>query len=405
MEIINPIKEYLRNIMNERMIKILFALFRSAISDEVLTEEEKSLYDVELLPILKEISKKHDILHLLAMALKKNSMIDLHKQEFEKDIFKAIYRYRHLEYELNRLSEGFEKAGIPYMPLKGTVINQFYPYPWMRTSCDIDVLVQEKDLNSAVKYLEECYGYKKSSLKRSHDISLLSENGNHIELHYQLIEKNKVNTSSSVLELVWKTAKQKENYQYWYEMSDEMFYFYHIAHMAKHFEIGGCGIRPFIDLWFLDKLENVDLKKREELLKQGGLLKFAKSVQKMSRIWFANEKMDFISQQMQNYILYGGVYGNDANRIVIQQQKQGGRFRYILSKIFLPYEILKFHYPILQKYTWLTPVMEVRRWGKLLFEGNAGRALEELKYNKNISKKRAKNAEKFLEEIGLKSIN
>lgn len=29
-------------------------------------------------------------------------------------------------------------------------------------------------------------------------------------------------------------------------MKEEMFYFYHIAHLAKHFEVGGCGIRQII---------------------------------------------------------------------------------------------------------------------------------------------------------------
>ena len=29
-------------------------------------------------------------------------------------------------------------------------------------------------------------------------------------------------------------------------MLDELFYFYHIAHMVKHFENGGCGIRPVV---------------------------------------------------------------------------------------------------------------------------------------------------------------
>ena len=54
-------------------------------------------------------------------------------------------------------------------------------------------------------------------------------------------------------------------------MTDEMFYFYHIAHMAKHFEEGGCGIRPFIDLWTLDNIKDVDHDKRDELLSRGNL--------------------------------------------------------------------------------------------------------------------------------------
>ena len=192
-----------------------------------------------------------------------------------------------------------------------------------------------------------------------------------------------------------------ENKVYQHYMTDEMFYFYHIAHMAKHFENGGCGIRPFIDLWILDGIQEADQEKRDKLLLQGNLLKFANAVRKLSRIWFENEKYDFTSQQMEDYILTGGVYGNNENRITVQQQKKGGRIKYALSKIFIPYDVIKFHYPILQKHIWLTPFMEVRRWFKLIFCGHAKRTINELKYNQTISADKADATKNFLENIGL----
>ncbi|MBO4954226.1 MAG: nucleotidyltransferase family protein, partial [Clostridia bacterium] len=35
---------------------------------------------------------------------------------------------------------------IDFMPLKGAVIRQYYPEPWMRTSCDIDIHVKKDRL-------------------------------------------------------------------------------------------------------------------------------------------------------------------------------------------------------------------------------------------------------------------
>ena len=69
-----------------------------------------------------------------------------------------------------------------------------------------------------------------------------------------------------------------ENSKFRYEMTDEFFYFYHIAHMAKHFENGGCGIRPFVDLVVLDRMDSENFSKRDELLKSGGLLQFARAI-------------------------------------------------------------------------------------------------------------------------------
>jgi hypothetical protein len=184
-------------------------------------------------------------------------------------------------------------------------------------------------------------------------------------------------------------------------MPDEMFYFYHIAHMAKHFENGGCGIRAFIDLCILDTLPDSDISKQNALLEKGNLMKFANVVRKLSRVWLVAENYDLISHQMEDYILRGGVYGNSENRIMLQQQKKGGRLKYALLKIFIPYDIIKFHYPILQKHRWLTPFMEVRRWCKLIFCGHLKRATKELRYNNNVSSSEAENIKLFLENIGL----
>jgi hypothetical protein len=184
-------------------------------------------------------------------------------------------------------------------------------------------------------------------------------------------------------------------------MPDEMFYFYHIAHMAKHFEGGGCGIRPLIDLWILDNLDSADHHRRDELLARGDLLKFANSARKLSRVWFGGEEHDPVSLQMQDFILTGGVYGSSQNRIAVQQQKKGGRVKYALSKIFLPYDVIKFHYPVLQKHRCLTPLMQVRRWCKLIFCGHLKRSAKELQYNNSITDTEAKNIQNFLHNIGL----
>ena len=55
-----------------------------------------------------------------------------------------------------------------------------------------------------------------------------------------------------VLAQIWDTAVSAGPGSHRLLLADEMFYFYHIAHMVKHFEVGGCGIRPFLDLWIMN---------------------------------------------------------------------------------------------------------------------------------------------------------
>ena len=384
--------------MSQENTKELFVLLRSAIRGEKLTE--KNSYSLEQLYGLLKISSKHDLDHFLALGLKQNELISQKDIEIDKCILKAVYRYEQLNYEYKNLCDIFEAKGIPFIPLKGSVIREYYPEPWMRTSCDIDILIHTDDIERASALLVDECGYT-FERKGSHDVSFLAPNNMHIELHYDLIEEGCANLSAEVLASVWENTVVRAGFEYWYEMTDEMFYFYHIAHMAKHFEEGGCGIRPFIDLWILDNIEGVDHFKRDELLKKGNLLKFAESVRKLSRVWFGSEKRDSVSQQIESYILCGGVYGSTQNRVIIQQQKHGGRLKYAFSRIFIPYDTIKFHYPILEKHRWLTPIMEVRRWCKLIFCGRIRHSLRELKYNGDISTEDALATQHFLNDIGL----
>ncbi len=379
---------------------MLFVLLRSALCGKALPNEIIEQCNAEILSRLVLLAKKHDILHLLALGLKNNDLIDENGKKIESEMFKAVYRYEIQSYELKQLCLALEKAQIPFLPLKGSVIRNYYPEPWMRTSCDIDVLVNNNNLRAAVTCLVENLKYTEHE-QNSHDISLFTPSGTHVELHYDLVEDHIAGNSSKILADIWNVVSVKEKCSYHYEMPDDMFYFYHIAHMAKHFENGGCGIRPFIDLWILDGIQGADIGKRDKLLQQGNLLKFANAARKLSRIWFLNEPYDDISQQMEDYILHGGVYGNNENRITVQQQKKGGRIEYALSKIFIPYDVIKFHYPILQKHKWLTPFMEIRRWFKLIFGGHAKRTLNELKYSQTISADKADATKEFLKNLGL----
>ena len=171
--------------------------------------------------------------------------------------------------------------------------------------------------------------------------------------------------------------------------------------MAKHFEHGGCGVRPVLDLWILDKQEGYDAVARDALLESGALLKFTTAARSLASVWFDGAEHTETTAQMEQYLLFGGVYGNMENRVALQQQKKGGKFKYIVSRIFLPYSTIKFHYPVLQKHRWLTPVMQVRRWFKLIFRGGLKRSMNEININAKMSDDKKESATELLERIGL----
>ncbi len=385
--------------MNQGNSNMLFPLLRSALWGRRAEAEKLNGYSSEMTEELVKVAAKHDVAHLLALGLKNNGLISKGERA-EKYIFKAVYRYEKIHGECENLCNLLEKIQIPFLPLKGAVMRGYYPEGWMRTSCDIDILVHKEDSAKVAELLVNEHGYEHHG-EGSHDISLISPNKVHVELHFCLIEEELEKSCASILEEVWDHSHLKAGFSYWYEMEDDMFYLYHIAHMAKHFENGGCGIRPFMDLWILDNLENINLEKRDQLLEKCGLLKFAKSCRKLSGVWFGGMPHDPISLQMEEYILEGGVYGTRKNFVAVQQQKKGGRLKYALSRIFLPYDVIKYYYPILHKHRWLTPCVEVFRWCKLIFCGHLKRSVQELQYNSAIDRSEAEQIKTFLNSIGL----
>ena len=386
--------------MNQRKTELLFLLLSSAISARKLSAAEKSEYTSQTLSELLEISKKHDVDHLLVFGLKENGLLTHENAVLEKKIFMAAYRYERINYEYEKLLSAFEDAKIPFIPLKGSIIRKYYPEPWMRTSCDIDVLVHKEDLEDAILYLTENLNYTEKE-RATHDVSLFSPSGVHVEIHFDLVEEGRANNAIDILSTVWDNVSLHKNSEYRYDMSDAFFYFYHIAHMAKHFETGGCGIRPFIDLWILDRIDGCDKIKRDKLLLEGGLLKFADVSRTLSEVWFSGKKVDLLSSKMQEFLLHGGVYGSADNRVALMQGKQGGRVGYILSRMFVPIERLKRYYPILEKHPYLMPFMQIRRWFMLIKPDVLKMAKKEIATNKSLEKSRADDMNGFLNDIGL----
>ena len=382
---------------------ILFALIHSSIKDVLLTVEEKNSFYSDMIPELFKISRNHDVSHIVADGLFKNKLIqndDEYYSYFQADMLAAVYRYGQNSYTYANLCNLLEEEGIDFVPLKGSVIRKLYNEPWMRTSCDIDILILKRDLDKTVSILTEKYGYKNHRIN-GHDASIFAPNGVHVELHFSLIEEHFAKSSAEILENVWNSVVLKNGYNHCYEMTDEMFYFYHISHMAKHIEFGGCGIKPFIDTYILDNLNGIDFSKRDALLKKGNLLKFANCVRNVSRVWFEGTVPDITSDMLQQYVLDGGVYGSLKNQVAIWIEKRGGKKQYIISKIFVPYNELKLQYPILNQNKLLYPVMLVKKWFVLFKPSRFNRSVETFNISKNISDSKENKIRIFLKNIGL----
>jgi hypothetical protein len=105
---------------------------------------------------------------------------------------------------------------------------------------------------------------------------------------------------------------------------------------------------------------------------------------------------------MEDYILESGAYGNFSNKVAVKQSRSGGKIGFIISKAWLPYDRIKYLYPVLQRHKWRLPLMQVRRWFRLLFCGGLKRSVYQLKENSRIKAEEAAVTSEMLKEIGLK---
>lgn len=353
-------------------------------------DEAKALY---------RLAKRHELAHIVGDALCHRGLLPDEKAEgvFEKESLRALYQSEQRERELAVFSQYLEENEIPFMPLKGAVLRALYPDAWLRNSCDIDVLIHEEDLSRA-KALLLHHGYRLFGMG-GHDVSFDAPSGVHIELHYRLIEARVLPGMEIPLENPWASAIPVGEGSYRYKMNNALLYYYHIAHMTKHYLFGGCGIRPFLDLWLLRHKGERDEDVLSLLLEEGGLQAFHRAACALAEVWFGEGVHSPLTKEMEEHVLRGGVYGSTENRVKVQQIKRGGKLRYALSRIFLPYRSLKFSYPVLEKHKWLYPICQVRRWFRLAFFG-AKHSLRELHLNSALSEEESRKTVSHLHELG-----
>ncbi len=379
------------------MLKFISCALGSKCKIEQINEEE-------LIKIYR-LSKKHDLAHLVAKGLENAKMFPAGEigDRYGKAMMTAMFRYERSRAELDRIREVFEENKVRFMPLKGAVIRNMYPEPWLRSSCDIDIFVERDVCVSAAELLSEKLGY---DIERtaSHDIQIYSKDRFvHVELHFDLIESSVMPSASEVLKTVAERSVPVREGSYEMKMSPEIFYFYHIAHTAKHVKHGGCGVRPFIDIFIMDKSGEFEIERCDALLKTGGLYPFAEKARLLAEKWFSGKEPDdegvFL---LEEYILGAGVYGSSENRMAVGiGKKRAGKIKYLLRRIFMPYEDLCNKYPSLKGRRLLTPIYQIRRIFGFLVNGRFSRGVKELKKSSSITDEKLSSVDRMFKILGL----
>lgn len=381
--------------------KILFSLLRNAVFDAPLDKRTLEACTPDALLSVYKLAKAHDVAHLMGKALDKAGLPECEAiTKSRNKMLQAVYRYVQQDYEYQQVCAVLTEADIPYIPLKGTVLRPYYPEPWMRTSCDTDVLIHQADLEKAQTLLQDKLHFVERRLS-PHDVSLITPSNNLVELHFAIVEDFVLPKAREILDQIWDYAVPVEGHPCEYALPDELFYYYHMVHMAKHVINGGCSIRFFLDTWMLNHRIDHDREARLAYLEKGYRLTFAKAAEQLSEAWFSDVKGDTLTGYFATYILRGGDFGTMTNRVALRRAKEGGKFRSLMRRIILPYDLIKYYYPILQEKKWLTPWYQLVRWWNLLTKGDVKHSVMEARTIAKFEETGNVSAELLLTHLGL----
>jgi hypothetical protein len=121
---------------------------------------------------LKKIKKENHLDDELLNLLKQEFLLEKGRDEFYKNQFQAIVNKTH----------------FPILLLKGWRLRQIIGFDLYKRSCDVDLLVSEKDFKTAISFLKRDFNFfKKSEYIAYGQQCLLNENSMCIDLHKKLI--------------------------------------------------------------------------------------------------------------------------------------------------------------------------------------------------------------------------
>lgn len=362
--------------------------------------ENSFKFDDEEITELGKISARHDLEHFIGYGILMG-FIDTSEEKrkyYTNRMYSVAVRMECIDYEFNVICSLLEENRIPFIPLKGSVIKNYYPERWMRTSCDIDILVNEENIEKAIGAIN--FGDRFTIGKRRyHDISLVSKNKINIELHFSI--KEDMDNIDALLKDAWKYAEPKENYRFYMHMTPEFFMFYIYAHASYHFLHGGCGIRTLIDVYLLEKSFEYDKNILDDMLEKTGILFFRDELRLLSEVWFGEKAHNELTRVMQDFIFSGGVYGSLKNRLAINgcDKTPTG---YFLERVWAPYDTMKKAYPVLNKYKYLLPLYEMKRWLRFIFSSRHKARVHEIKTFNSFGTEKKEKTNYMLKSLKLK---
>lgn len=381
-----------------------FLIYLMACSLQGTKPDEALLANIDMEALLR-LAKAHSVSAMVCMALEQTDAFqnaaETTRLKWLDAKNKAVRKNMLLDAERHQLEKEFAEHGIWYMPLKGSILKDWYPKFGMREMADNDILFDPAG-RKQVREIFQNRSYKTVSFRKgNHDVYEKAPIYN-FEMHVSLF-----NGTYKELTEQYENVKERllpvDGTAYQFAFTPEDFYVFVLAHAHKHYSRSGTGIRTLADIYIMNQKlgGTMNWEYVDSELRGLGIFSYERESRELAQKLFGiaelptEANLSEAEQQMLAYYLGASTYGTIENRTLNQMQKlqpDGGAItahtkrKYLLSRIFPGREWCKACAPTVYKYPVLLPFFWVWR---LIYKGitNRKKVTQEIKALKAVSRR------------------
>lgn len=249
---------------------------------DALTTVKNSIREPEQKPFLLFIMQ-NGLGPLWHELLQHNNIQSFFSPEFTRELRNitshtaSLYLFQKIA--LEKIDAAFTKHSVPYAVFKGAHTRELiYQKPEMRYACDIDILVSKPDKAKAITALGKAgFSFQPKAENISHEASLTDDRVS-IDLHWDILRpgRTKKDMTGEFLK------NRKKNTDFW-ALNSEATLFILLVHpvFTKYATAPQSSLLHLLDLHYWIQKQEIDWKKIEEYLEQGG----GKTAAWISAIW------------------------------------------------------------------------------------------------------------------------
>lgn len=331
---------------------------------------------------IRNIARDHTLSAILSAALESVGMAT--EEDIEKKNL-AIRKIMLLDAERASILSELESRKIRYLPLKGVILKELYPYIGLRQMSDNDILFDAAHRHQ-MKDIMTSRGYSVKTFNKFHHDVYLKKPVYNFEMHVKLFGASESFDFESYFAGVFDEAIKDEGNSYGYSMTDEYYYLYLKAHEYKHWVGYGTGLRSLVDtyVYLKAKQNTLNWSYLEAELEKLNMLSYERMTRELAlKIFdpdFAEsnincEKLTQTDIENLDTFFFSGTYGNVVRKVTTDLDKNmqseeslsKAKARYLWNVLFPSLEYYKVYYPKAYKHKWLIPFVFVKRVFSMVF--------------------------------------